>query len=81
MATPGKKTQASDNSKIAENPMSLEDYVPISRFYNGRSIFITGGKIYRKHILSQILTSNFKTRERFYGQGPGGKIVAFMSGN
>lgn len=43
MATPGKKTQGKDNSKLVENHTGFEDYVPISRFYNGRSIFITGG--------------------------------------
>lgn len=45
MTTPGKKTQ---NMKIEENHTSFENYVPISKFYNGRSIFITGGKFNSK---------------------------------
>lgn len=45
-STPSKKPTGSDNSKIVEhqNITNDEDYIPISKFYNGRSIFITGGK-------------------------------------
>ena len=45
-STPSKKPSGSDNLKIVEhqNITNDEDYIPISKFYNGRSIFITGGK-------------------------------------
>lgn len=45
-STPSKKPSGSDTLKIVEhqNITNDEDYIPISKFYNGRSIFITGGK-------------------------------------
>lgn len=43
-SSPQKKILGSD--KLVENRTLAidENYMPISQFYNGRSIFITGGK-------------------------------------
>lgn len=37
-----------DSSKLVENRtiVNHDDYIPISKFYNGRSIFITGGNFH-----------------------------------
>lgn len=83
MTTPAKKIQG-DNSKIVENHTSFENYVPISKFYNGRSIFITGGMLSSRKKIRNLKNLYFffvAIRERLYGKGSRRKTFTFMSGN
>jgi alcohol-forming fatty acyl-CoA reductase len=53
-SAPCEKTSGVDNSKLVENRTKQleDDYLPISEFYKGRSIFITGGEFAFHQILN-----------------------------
>jgi hypothetical protein len=86
-STPCEKTSGGDNSKLVENRTKQheDDYLPISEFYKGRSIFITGGEFLLLSNFSQYFTYFFSLthtrRKRIYGKSSRGEVTTIMSRN
>lgn len=85
-STPCEKTSGGDNSKLVENRTKQhvdDDYLPISEFYKGRSIFITGGEFLLPYNFSQYFIHflTYTRRKWIYGKSPRGEVTTIMSRN